>query len=390
MENFKTISSIIKRGEQSNIIPHSYHTTGVSIHREYCNGSNNPITVFTRSGLRHTVRHVSNAFNSDPLRKGLSSAFSNNTIYPVNNEFWIKETWVIGKNEISALCEYYSRMIEDDLIDTKSAEFAIATDIIEKFHAEKSRNGAGSATIHNSRITTRPEDLTYIGVFDYCIKLNDLDPTSYYYDPKSDVVISFSDAAVTRIHPAFMAPGEFDMVSGKTPGVEGLNVAITIIDNENQCGERYISLGKEVHKVPISKDPTKDSGVYFNVFEYNSATDSARSIRSEVHSFENAKDAIGLHNNKEDAMVAGNPSIALEENVARLKHDLEIAQIENKRHEHALKVKEAEMRHDNILMENYYSERSLDRKDRSEMIKFIPGLIAGGAAIWMMAQKFKN
>lgn len=199
----------------------------------------------------------------------------------------------------------------------------------------------------------------------------------------------------------------------------GYNYRIVINDPDNIHGHRFINIRGLVFKVKAAVDYGKESGVYFTY------TDEEDKDVEQYFSFEEADEALMMYKTASDAKVFGNilesrkreieekqheqrlQILSLESENARLKVESErtIASIKEERarqdaaynkllseHKERELVFQAELRkleakyaeekahRDDYLnkLKLKYETASLDRKDTSEFIKWLPVIITGG------------
>lgn len=206
--------------------------------------------------------------------------------------------------------------------------------------------------------------------------------------------------------------------------------AVQIIDNEGIYGKRYININREVYEITPIKDVTRLSGVYH-------ARTSSVSMQGVVgqpvavyYTFDEAEGALGFFKSQEEAAILGDLSVERKRELEELAGELRLEELKLKneriarerefdilknaasaerlRDEEERRVREqkwvaeealiterlvklkaelAQVEHlrnvESLSRKDHYEERSYGRKDSSETLKWIPGLIAGVAALFL-------
>lgn len=205
--------------------------------------------------------------------------------------------------------------------------------------------------------------------------------------------------------------------------VEGYNYRIVINDPNNDYGQRFINICNRIYKISPKTDYGKDPGVYL------SYTDDDDNSIEEYYSFEDADQSLMLYKTRSDAKVFGDiienrkreieeqhhqyklRALELEAANASLKSetekrlaavkeeraraDAEYAKMltEYKQRELTLQSNIAELENNFAKEKAYrdnhinelklkYEQRSLDRKDSSEIIKWLPAIVTGGYLVF--------
>lgn len=235
------------------------------------------------------------------------------------------------------------------------------------------------------------------------------------YVPEADVLLQYNHLDVSVPHP-FSKNGhgiaEYHKIAEEKK-VTG--IFIELIDNENNIDKRYMYVANQILEVPVTKDKTKESGVYFTKAINDKFNDVH--IKPEFYTFDEAVDYLGLYKSKEEAATGGNPQLVskvklaeLEEKlqtikhnnqidqaekqslIAKLNHDLELAKAEVIRVKHEADINKHQRddyydskqktRSDyyderDKKRDDYYDSRSYQRKDTHELLKYIPGIALG-------------
>ena len=426
MINLKPVSSIIEEGVRGpNPIMQPVDLDTLRISREYYNGSITPVAVFTRSGIKYIVNHnstrrkdVFNNTSSSPILVGAREAFSvNGAPYknrPHGNTIMVKDTYTIDRRLSGDLYEYYNAELNAGSLKEGTADFIFASSLVKQYVEEsiaaKEGRISGKRSIPICILTV---------IIDYIIDLNDINDSGFYYDSKTDVVFSTCTAYCENAHPHFNNVINISCGIPSYDEVSGLYSSITIIDNEDRYKDRFLMIGKKTHKVSITTNMNKESGVYFTVYEKILNQEDLRIISEEFFTVEDAMERIGLYATIEEALTDGDIAKKYEKEIIELKQNFEKTKYENAKElierEAVLKAKEAlqketqfklderksQIEKESIELKNkmdsiksyrddFYSERSSVRKDNSELIKYVPSIIAGALAIWIAIDKLKK
>lgn len=216
--------------------------------------------------------------------------------------------------------------------------------------------------------------------------------------------------------------------------VGSFGYTIEIIDNTGVFGDRFVNVNNEVFKIHVRKDPNRPSGVYrVSSGPVKGDVDFAPP-KSEYYTFDEIPTTLGLYKSYEEALTLGDVfaarkveldelAISIKREEAelkaekqrreaafdRLKHELEEERLrqedERKRKEAEFKATEsrflerqarlkeeiAELEHrrqmESIHRKDHYEEKSYQRKDSSDLLKYIPAVVAAVAAIFVAVRK---
>ena len=248
------------------------------------------------------------------------------------------------------------------------------------------------------------------------IPLKDIEITNLLFDQSSGYLITLDNRHLTSVHPESL---EGKMVGSHDQYVKArpTGLLIEIVDNENLVKERFTFACNSVIRIQAILDPDRLSGVYVSTIR-----DIGQSISvtdTERFSLLEAEVRFGLYRTHEEAQTNGNPELIAKHLVERTKLELEetrnkasmmeaenrqletkykkklmdqeskqkqkIFDLETKNKKKAseiLRLKE-EMEKRKLVRDEYFETRSQERKDSSEMIKFIPAVLMGfiGAAV---------
>lgn len=250
------------------------------------------------------------------------------------------------------------------------------------------------------------------------------------YSPDTDFLISYGQNNFDRPHP-FSIDGQLVNTHAQLiqhDSTVGLN--IQVVDNEQSATFRYAYICKQLVKLNPQKDPTRQSGIYVT---RHYVEDGEQIANTEAYTFEEAEEKVGVFKNIDLAISGGNPehitkatllesearlatlradNVRLEEHVkttnlehqreiSRLKHEREIEAAEAKTKQLRLETALEEQRRINDLAkekrvdkrlerEDNYEERSYQRKDTHELIKYLPAIAIGIIAGIAIAFKKSN
>lgn len=212
--------------------------------------------------------------------------------------------------------------------------------------------------------------------------------------------------------------------------VGSFGYAIQIVDNENVYGKRYININKEIYEVNPITDFGRVSGVYHAKTAPVGANGMVPPPIAILYTFEEAETYLGFYKTIEEAKLLGDigeekkreleeralmlrkevmdfnlRKVEAEKILDKQKREYELSRIaedearktrenEYKRLETEqtmrlarLKEEVAALDHqrsmDSLHRKDHYEERSYGRKDSSDMLKWIPGLIGAGAALFL-------
>lgn len=361
-----------------NSVGNKDHMTAFKVSQYYENNSNEDIVIILRNNLPIKVPRQLNGFNS-------SKVFSIKTCYTFNSNSSIVDTI----NAITEVLKNYNDNNEDLSL--------IRSVLTSNYNNDRH-------TSHCNVVIERTIEISYL-------KQNEI-----VYMPECDILVCFRNLDLRVPHP-FSNNGQIiseyhSFVSERK--VSG--VFIELIDNENNIGNRYMYVAKQLLEIPVRKDPNKKSGVYFTK-AINDRVDDIQ-IQPEFYDFDKSEDYLGLYKTKEEAMTGGNPETVSKTKLKQLEHDLLEAKLDSERDridrdevieklrkevetskletikakEQAEQTKAARTEHYDSRSQrrsDYYEERSYERKDTHEIIKYLPGIAIGiiGAVAYVNSRK---
>lgn len=225
-----------------------------------------------------------------------------------------------------------------------------------------------------------------------------------------------------------LVDGNMTLNKGQAFGYE-----IRIVDRDGRFGDRFVNIAGSVYQIHTSRDDELRDGVYLVSPTPANGDIGFTQPRSVYFTFEEADQALQLYRTYNDAKTYGDPdkqrdrelkewahrlkedelrskddrqrreleldrdrrAIEADREAAKLRqldaeerirlHDTALREREANlaRQEHEYKVRELELKRLNLELKEELDRRSTTRKDTSEMIKYIPAIIAGIGAIFM-------
>ena len=365
-----------KMSNSSTQLPHDF---SFKVSRSYVNESRHQITVQPRNNLPVDVAAATSTTGRDLL------------IIRDVYTFYGKESIKATLDNIRQYSETYN--LSDEL------------DIIHKALTKNLREYSPSVTV----TTDRSVDIALLPGVD-----------TYYIDDL-DLHLHYGKFFDDRAHPHSKEGRSASSISETLQTDTGSGVLIEIVDNENSISDRYLYAFKEIHELKPVRDRSRPSAVYLTKVSPKFTRGSR--VVVEAIPLEEAEDRIGLHRSREAAVAGGDgevlsrtqhlnaetelrrSKIALEQTkvqttaeesqrareLAEMKHQLSKIELEQKTRiadlDHQLeqtKKVNAELKESLDIRKNsradYYDERSTNRKDSSDLIKYVPAAILGLAA----------
>lgn len=242
---------------------------------------------------------------------------------------------------------------------------------------------------------------------DYSIELEELkqDGGDTYCKP-ADIIVSLQNIYNAPAHP-FSEDSIHDHFIPEGAGNQTIGspvFKIEMVDNNNQVGNRFVFAFGGLQEIRPKTDLNRDSGVYLTMMEPNVLNDKGFTFVQKKYSYEEAKEKLGLYKSREEAASAGDYHLTRKEELARLEHannllkqesielkakldkeaalrDKELKDQEAKSQEriNKLQAEKDEIEHFREMERNQrkeeYDKKSTERKDTSEIIKFLPFVV---------------
>lgn len=343
----------------------------------YTNNLTVPVVVVLRSGLKFEV-------------------------YPqrslTNNQLIIKQTVIINQIVKSDIQHILSGVSGDSSVELKAMR--------EAFTLQVNQNTYGGATI----------------VLDYPLTietLRKLGGTVYLHE--LDILITLENISNASEHP-YSEKGIRDTLMVTSNILEhGFNYAIELVDNESRYGDRFINICHRIYRVSTIKDYGRKDGVYIKSNNHIEGEFSKTDITIKHYPFEYAEENLGLYKSMEEAVSNGDVNLARKHELTKLEHCIglqkaELSQLKNAQEKATLELEQETKNRDkerevfmhllkevreqaeyNMAMEkqrlkDYYESRSYERKDSSEVIRWLPAIVSAlftAAAVIMKLQTKK-
>ena len=261
----------------------------------------------------------------------------------------------------------------------------------------------GKKHLNNSAVLMIDHTLSYA-------ELEALGGTIYY--EQLDLIVSLNHISNAPVHP-YSQEGILDRLNKETETIDGFNLTIEIVDNQNKFGPRYINIGSKTYKIKTIKNSERLDGVYV-VGNNNITNDNMLDIiESKFFPMEDAETVLGLARTYEEANNLINNIVdqrkqyisELEYNETMQKieaqntrHTQELIELERQkevqvltreREKHSEELKQIREKFDHELkmsreqVKDHFENRSYVRKDESEMLKMLPAVIIGIGAVVM-------
>lgn len=248
-------------------------------------------------------------------------------------------------------------------------------------------------------------------------QLRQLGGTVYLSDV--DYVVSLESIETPIYHPhsekgrlqqvVLDSPLQHPDIQRETP--LGLGYSIIMIDNQGKNGSRYINIGNTVYRIVPRRDFSKKDGIYIVSNNSMSSKMGGGAFESRYFELENAEERLGLYRTPDEAEYGGDKTIAAKEGLAKAQAELEQLKAERQKAEEkngiakaaleaqirereveltkereAIAKERAEREHqENVRrkeLADYYEQRSYERRDTSEGLKFLPSLLIGLGALF--------
>lgn len=194
---------------------------------------------------------------------------------------------------------------------------------------------------------------------------------------------------------------------------------IEIIDNLGKYGDRYISVCNQVNKIVARQDKNKPDGLYIVSSRPSNGRVSSEGLQTRHFAFDDIEKELGIYQTYELAQSHGDVASTRKRELAELEHKLLVERQEALREKNRMEAENAELiqqakraeyerdqrqreleeirkRQDQLLemervyLREKYERRSTERKDATEMIKFLPTILAAVGTILMAYQAMKS
>lgn len=245
---------------------------------------------------------------------------------------------------------------------------------------------------------------------DYALRLEDLESyggSVYYHE--LDCLVSMLPYDQAPPHPYGVRGSNLRLIEASPAGKQcGFGYSVDVVDNTGRYGDRYINIGGKIYRIDAVKDPTRRDGIYV---VSNAPVQGELGLTGPVvkhYPFEGADTQLGLFRTAEEAEQLGDASLARKRELADLEHELNRnkTELQSAKHQHDLEMirknqelEEVKRSHERDASElerlrgkeelerqrikDYYEDRSYQRKDNNEVLKFIPSIMVGIGALLM-------
>lgn len=351
----------------------------ISCKISYINSTNHDITIVQRSGFRATI----------PAKPNFRS-----------RSFIIREEW-----HILPEVKENVRAVLNGVDEDSSAVMKLMKSILQESDKQMGRHARANL------------------ILDHPISVEQLEHYGRsVYHHETDCVISMLGLFSAPLHP-YSEEGRNKQMLVDAPvkiGEKGFGYCVEVVDNTGRFGDRFINITNQIYRVRSTKDPTRRDGIYLGSNEPDGGEFSTGKYHVK-HIPLDAQDqeSFGLYRSYEDAMNLGDMTMSRKRELASIEHETvqlkrELEQVKHRHdlemaeRDHLLKIieaklKEAEFQRDRreaelkeertraehlmalekLRVKDHYEEKSLDRKDRSEVVKILPALITGLAAAFV-------
>jgi hypothetical protein len=248
-------------------------------------------------------------------------------------------------------------------------------------------------------------------------------PGKSIYIPDLDIVLSLEEEPIFAPHHPYSQGGRFQELAKLTSidlNAPNFGMCIEFIDNKGIYGSKYYNHCKSVYLIDPKKDLTKKDGIYVHISLKSDELKAGK--RGTTYTYYELSDetfkSLLLFSTHEDALNNGDIETNQKKELAELEHqinlsrldltarkaeiDREMAELDRLKDKRAAEAKEREaelerrskelddararFEHQQALektrVKDHYEALSIERKDSSEVLKWLPIAIAGiGAAI---------
>ena len=266
-------------------------------------------------------------------------------------------------------------------------------------------------------LDTKAQRTTRKAIVSTVVKLSDLrGSNSCLFIKEYDIVLYIARPGYTVIHPATISKVINGLDVGRTK-VSDFEFRIKINDPNNKIGDRFINISGLVYRIIPSRDSTQMEGVIVTASstqtygEFTNIPMSLAEFEAQVKTYKSFEEADTFGNlalfTKQQAeteleLLKHNNTIVettLKGDVAkhkaeteRLAHELEVtgSSLKQKEMEHKKQLELLSNQLDrekhafelqSLQRKSYYEDRSYDRKDSSELIKFLPLIVGAGLVL---------
>jgi hypothetical protein len=242
-----------------------------------------------------------------------------------------------------------------------------------------------------------------------------------FYHDELDLLIKTGDAPFEIAHPNSPLGRQHTLEERAVQlrDEHGFIFWIEIIDNLERYDERFVPICNQVYKIVPKKDKNRPDGLYIVSSKPSAGRITSTEISTRHYPMEDIEKELGIYSSYESAKANGDVAGARrremqerEHEFARQKQEWNETELRYKREaierDRALKDAEAERQRQNQTMDDLrerqthlmkmqemqnkerFDQRQAERKDASEMIKFLPVILSGIGTILMAWSTFRG
>jgi hypothetical protein len=258
----------------------------------------------------------------------------------------------------------------------------------------------------------------FISIIDYPVYLEDLKKNGgCVYSADGDVMVSVAGFENTPFHPFSKESNNIESIKQHIDidKKHEIQFMVKIIDNHCATSAKFYNIGNNVYKVVPYCDNTQEEGIYFIGSSPVKSVKQNESKVIERHPLTAAL-SLGLFSTIEDAMCFGDPALQRKGALAEYEHknliskkELEASKMEFEKEklemekekrlweaaidrdrlfrEVADREREQRRLEEELEMKSRYEKQSYSRKNTSEIIKFIPAILAAATAVAVVVRK---
>lgn len=242
-----------------------------------------------------------------------------------------------------------------------------------------------------------------------------------FYHDELDTLFKFGDEPFDLAHP-HSPQGRQESLEQAAEAIrdeKGFVFWIEIIDNLQKYGERFFSICNQVYKVTPRPDKNRPDGLYIVSSRPTNGRINSTEIQSRTYSLDNIEKELGIYSTYELAQTHGDVAgqrkremmdkehlfaqqkqewaaekLKLEREAEDRNRLLREAEAERAAAQQQMKDLRMHQEHlaeiQRIQMKEKFEERSAERKDASEFIKFLPSILAAIGTIFMAWRASKS
>ena len=324
-----SVTSVDKAGEVQTVV-----TGAISKKTVYRNGTKYHLKVTERSGLSFVIPPDN---YSSPRATG---CFSVDVYYNYNHGNVVMDPdGMVSQTQDNDLPERVA--LRNSLTNVRS-------------HTFNSMSIGTSYVIHGTEFVNKNSDRLYVEALDIVISI---------YRPGIPTDI---------IHPQST---DGNLILSNVSNVDFFKYQVEIVDPRNRIGNRYINIGGKVFTVPVTRTSTRPEGVYVTT----TTGAGICSVDTEFYELEQAAELPFLHRSVDEATVHGSDTALL-----KRAHELKVLNLKNEQVDkderksiidEVMSQLKYERDYFTLKDKDRYERRSAERRDFSELLKWLPVVI---------------